>query len=334
MGLRPLAGHAPPGQNAETVIRLTAAVILGVMLGACAERPASTPSPAALSPTPIATATPEASAAPSTTAEDVAAMLVAAGDIADCALDGDSATGALIEARPDAVVAALGDLVYPTGTADTYLQCYEPTWGTFVDRTRPGVGNHDLQADGGAAYWALFGAGAGARGEGWYSYGLGDWHVVVLNSNCDRVGCDIGSAQHDWLVADLEASHAPCTLAYWHHPRFTSGMHWSDPVFGAAFWSTLADAGAELVLTGHDHHYERFAPMDARGSVVADGLRQFIVGTGGAALRPVVRLAPGSELIIDDAHGILELSLSPGSYAWSFIGVDGMELDAGSGSCQ
>jgi len=258
---------------------------------------------------------------------------VAAGDIADCTLEGDSATAALIEERPDAVVAALGDLVYPNGTDDTYARCYVPAWGDFVERTRPTAGNHDLAADAGAAYWDLFGDSAGTPGEGWYSYELGSWHVVVLNSNCDRIGCDIGSAQHDWLVADLAASDADCTLAYWHHPQFTSGKHWSEPVFGVDFWITLADGGAELVLTGHDHHYERFAPMDARGIPAPDGLRQFVIGTGGGVLRPVVRLAPGSEAIVDDAYGILELSLSPGSYAWSFIGADGSELDAGTGSC-
>ena len=148
---------------------------------------------------------------------------------------------------------------------------------------------------------------------------------MVLNSNCDRIGCDIGSAQHDWLVADLAAADADCTLAYWHHPRFTSGKHWTDPVFGVDFWATLVDAGAELLLTGHDHHYERFAPVD--------GVRQFVVGTGGGVLRPVVRVAPGSELVIDAAYGVLELSLSPGSYAWSFIGADAVELDAGAGTC-
>ena len=180
---------------------------------------------------------------------------------------------------------------------------------------------------------ALPGHGSWDQDAVWYSYELGSWHVVVLNSNCDRIGCDVGSAQHDWLVADLAASDAECTVAYWHHPRFTSGMHGVDPPSGPAFWTTLADAGAELLLTGHDHHYERFAPMDAAGSLAADGLRQFIVGTGGAGLRPAVRVAPGSELIIDDAHGVLELTLSPGSYAWSFIGIDGVSLDAGTGTC-
>jgi alkaline phosphatase len=314
---------------------LLALLVMGLV--ACAGRPASSAPPSAAPPTASEAATALASVSPSPSASEdsASATIVAAGDIADCTLEGDSATAALVEDRPDAVVAALGDLVYPSGTKDTFARCYAPTWGAFGERTRPAIGNHDLEADGGAAYWHVFGDRAGAPGEGWYSYDLGAWHVVVLNSNCDRIGCDVGSAQHDWLVADLGASDADCTLAYWHHPRFTSGKHGAEPVFGAAFWTTVADAGAELVLAGHDHHYERFAPMDAAGSPApaADGLRQFIVGTGGGVLRPAVRVAPGSELIIDDAYGILELSLSPGAYAWSFIGVDGTELDAGSGAC-
>jgi acid phosphatase type 7 len=313
-------------------------VLLAMMLAACAGPPAPSTAPATPTPSPTTppsvAGTPVPSLAPSASEEVAPAVVLAAGDIADCALDGDSATAELIAERPDAVVAALGDLVYPNGDADTYARCYAPTWGGFVERTHPAVGNHDLAADGGAAYWDLFGELAGTRGEGWYSYDIGEWHVVVLNSNCDRIGCDIGSAQHDWLVADLAASDADCTIAYWHHPRFTSGKHWSEPVFGVDFWTTLADAGAELVLTGHDHHYERFAPMDGAGAPAPDGLRQFVVGTGGGVLRPVVRLAPGSELIVDDAYGVLELSLSPGSYAWSFIGADGTELDAGTGTCR
>ena len=340
MGLRPAARRWSPAHNERTVSPRAVFILLAMILAACAAPSASStaPSPAPPSPalpTSTATATPVASAAPSATAAEQieSAIILAAGDIADCALEGDSATAALIEDRPDAVVAALGDLVYPSGNADTFARCYVPVWGDFVDRTRPAVGNHDLEADGGAAYWDLFGDNAGSAGEGWYSYDLGDWHVVVLNSNCDRIGCDIGSAQHDWLLADLAASDADCTLAYWHHPRFTSGKHGGDPLMGARFWTTLADAGAELVLTGHDHHYERFAPMDARGTPVPDGLRQFVVGTGGGVLRPAVRVAPASELIIDDAYGVLELTLWPGSYAWSFIGVDGSELDAGTGAC-
>lgn len=138
-----------------------------------------------------------------------------------------------------------------------------------MERTRPAAGNHDLEADGGTAYWDLFDDRAGTRGEGWYSHDIGVWHVVVLNSNCHHIGCDIGSDQHGWLVSDLAASDADCSLAYWHHPRFTFGIHGDEPVLWTSFWTTMADAGAELVLTGHDHHYERFAPMDGVGALDA-----------------------------------------------------------------
>ena len=277
-------------------------------------------------PTPTPTPTPT----PVPTLE--AAFLVAAGDIADCGLEGDSVTAALIEEHPDAVVAPLGDLAYPNGTATTYDNCYDPAWGTFRDRTRPAVGNHDLNADAGAAFWSYFGTDAGAQGDGWYSYDIGAWHAVVLNSNCDRIGCEEGSAQHAWLLADLAAADAACTLAYWHHPRFSSGPHGDDARL-TPLWAALVEADAELVLAGHDHLYERFAPLDAAGVPDPEGMRQFTVGTGGAPHYTAERVAPGSELIVDDAHGILRLELAADGYAWSFLTVDGTEADSGSGAC-
>ena len=245
---------------------------------------------------------------------------------------GAALTSELIAEIPDATIAALGDLAYPMATAERFDACYDPTWGQFVDRTRPAIGNHDLDADGGAPYYATFGEAAGTPGEGWYSYELGDWHVVVLNSNCDRIGCEEGSPQHQWLVSDLEASEALCTLAYFHQPRFTSGPHGDDPRVGP-FWTALADAGADIVLVGHDHHYERFAPLAPDGTADPDGIRQFIAGTGGAIIRAAVRIAPGSEVIVDDAWGILRLELSADAYAWSFLTVDRGEADAGTGDC-
>jgi hypothetical protein len=259
-------------------------------------------------------------------------VLLAAGDVADCSMAGAALTSELLAEFPAATIAVLGDLAYPTATAERFDACYDPTWGQFVDRTRPAIGNHDLDADSGAPYYATFGTAAGTPGEGWYSYELGAWHVVVLNSNCDRIGCGEGSAQHRWLVADLQASTADCILAYWHHPRFTSGPHGDDPRVGP-FWTALADAGAELVLVGHDHHYERFAPLAPDGSADPGGIRQFIAGTGGAIIRPAVRVAPGSEVIVDDAWGVLRLELSDGAYAWAFLTVDRGEADAGSRNC-
>ena len=258
--------------------------------------------------------------------------LVAAGDIADCSMAGAALTSELVADFPDATVAVLGDLAYPAATAERFDACYDPTWGQFVDRTRPAIGNHDLDADNGGPYYDTFADAAGTPGEGWYSYDLGAWHVVVLNSNCDRIGCEEGSAQHQWLVADLAGSDAACTLAYWHHPRFTSGPHGDDARVDP-FWTALADAGADLILVGHDHHYERFAPRAADGSAAAGGMRQIIVGTGGAVIRPTVSLHPGSEVIVDDAWGVLHLTLSADGYAWSFVTVDRGELDSGTGEC-
>lgn len=259
------------------------------------------------------------------------ATLIAAGDIAACGREGDSETGELIE-EIDGTVAALGDLVYPVGSDEAYEECYDPAWGSFLDRTRPTIGNHDLAEDGGLAYRRYFGSRAGPPGESWYSYELGEWHVVVLDSHCDLVDCEPGSAQHDWLVADLAASEARCTVAYWHHPRFSSGPHGSDGLV-APFWEALHDAGAELVLNGHEHLYERFAPQDPDGEVDSDGIRQFTVGTGGYSLLGAEDLASNSEAIIDDEFGVLVLTLQPDGYDWSFLTTDGDEEDAGSAAC-
>ena len=313
--------------------RLLGLLAVAIVLTACPSQ-APTPSPAGPtqtpSPSPSISRSP-GSAEPMPTAEDIA-TLVAAGDIADCGRDADSMTGALV-AELDGTVATLGDNVYPAGSDDRYATCYDEAWGAAIDRTRPSIGNHDLAEDGGAAYHRYFGEAAGEAGEGWYSYELGVWHVVVLNSNCQFVGCAPRSAQHDWLLADLAASDAECTLAYWHHPRFSSGPHGDDPAV-ASFWEALDEADADLVLAGHEHQYERFQPQAADGVTDPDGLRQITVGTGGAALRPAVRVAPNSELIIDDAFGVIVLTLRPGGYEWRLLAIDGAERDSGSASCQ
>jgi acid phosphatase type 7 len=256
---------------------------------------------------------------------------MAAGDIAACDHERDSAVAALIADR-EGTVATLGDNVYPSGSDETYASCYDPAWGAFRERTRPAMGNHDIELDGGAAYFRYFGAAAGAAGEGWYGYDLGAWHVVVLNSNCEVVACGEGSAQLAWLVSDLAASDARCTLAYWHHPRFSSGPH-GDYAPVAPLWEALDEADAELVLVGHDHLYERFAAQTSSGVTDTRGVRQITVGTGGAGLYAAQRIAPNSELSIDDEHGILVLTLHPTSYDWSFVTTDGVEADAGSAEC-
>ena len=182
---------------------------------------------------------------------------------------------------------ALGDLQYVKGTLDQFQRSYDPTFGRIKAITYPVVGNHEYMTKGATGYFSYFGAAAGTAGEGWYSFDVGtDWHVVALNSNCGRVDCVAGSVQEQWLRADLLASERPCTLAFWHHPLFSSGDHHGDDPRLVPLWQALLDDGAELVLNGHEHGYERFAPQDA-GAVRNDlGVRQIVVGTGGRSLHP------------------------------------------------
>jgi hypothetical protein len=303
-------------------------------LTACADPAASSaPTPTAEPPSAAAKASASPTIRESPPGVGSGVRVVAAGDIAGCEVDSDSATASLITSLGDDVtVAALGDIVYPSGTGATYTECYDPAWGALLERTRPAIGNHDVEADGGAAYHAYFGERAGAPGAAWYSYELGEWHVVVLDSNCELIGCGPGSAQHEWLVADLAASDARCTLAYQHHPRFSSGMHGDYPPV-VPLWDALHAVWADLLLVGHDHMYERFAAQAPDGTASPDGIRQFTVGTGGHSIRQAVRVAPNSELIIDDAFGVLELTLHADAYDWRFLTLDGAVADAGTGAC-
>jgi calcineurin-like phosphoesterase family protein/PASTA domain-containing protein len=260
--------------------------------------------------------------------------LLAAGDIAGCDWGEDEATAALLEAR-EGTVATLGDNVYEDGTPQEFANCYEPSWGRVKARTRPAPGNHDYDTPNAAGYFGYFGPAAGEPSRGYYSYELGVWHVVVLNSNCAAVGgCGPGSPQEQWLRADLAASAAECTLAYWHHPRYSSGPHGSDAGV-AAFWTALYEDGAELVLNGHDHDYERFAPQTPTGAVDRGfGIREFVVGTGGGLLEPRTSWAGASEVFDSSSHGILELTLAEGSYAWQFVHAPQTSFnDAGSDPC-
>jgi len=258
---------------------------------------------------------------------------VGAGDIADCALDGDGATAALIDGIPGTVFTA-GDNAYERGSAAEFRDCYDPTWGRFLARTKPAPGNHDHETKDLAGYLGYFGTSAAPHGTSWYSYDLGTWHIVVLDSSCGDVGgCGRDSAQGRWLTADLAASNARCTLAIWHHPRFSSGVHGDDREV-APFWQALYESGADVVINGHDHDYERFAPQDPAGHEDrARGLREFVIGTGGAALRGFDLNAPNSELRASVAHGVLRLVLHPTSYEWTFIPTTGGFGDSGSGPC-
>jgi hypothetical protein len=225
-----------------------------------------------------------------------------------------------------------GDNVYPSGTASNYQRCYEPSWGAFEDRTHPVAGNHDISSSSSTAYYDEFGAAAGPRGKGYYSFDLGAWHVVVLNSNCGIVSCSAGSTQERWLRADLAAHPALCTVALWHHPRFASGSNGTnasvDPL-----WRDLYAAGGDLVLNGHQHGYERVAPLDGSGSRdAALGMRQFVVGTGGEPVG-LPSLRSTSEKAQGRVNGVLKLTLHATSYDWQWVGVSGSFTDTGSAAC-
>jgi len=262
-------------------------------------------------------------------------VLIGAGDIADCTdLTGAEATAKLLEANPGTVM-ALGDLAYPNGTAENF-KCYDQTWGRVKSRTRPAVGNHEFHSKGASYYFEYFGAAAGDPKTGYYSYELGSWHVIVLNSECKEVGgCQAGSPEEKWLRADLAAHPAGCTLAYFHKPRFSSGLNHGDDLEITAFWQALYDYNAELVLNGHDHDYERFAPQDPNGKADAKrGIREFVVGTGGKNHREFGPKEPNTEVRNNDAFGVLKLTLKATGYDWQFLPEAGKTFtDSGSGSC-
>ena len=261
------------------------------------------------------------------------AVLLAAGDVADCRSKGDEATARLIEARRG-TVAALGDLAYPDGTPRDF-GCYNASWGRFKDRTRPAPGNHEYNSGDAQAYFSYFGAAAGPGNRGYYSYNLGRWHIVSLNSNCGKAGgCEAGSPQDRWLRRDLARNRRLCTLAYWHHPRFSSGQHGSDPDM-KRFWDDLYQANAEIVLGGHDHDYERFAPQTPSGvHSPARGIREFVVGTGGKNYYRIGGGIANSRVRNQNTFGILQLMLKPRGYSWRFIPEPGKTFtDSGRTGC-
>jgi 3',5'-cyclic AMP phosphodiesterase CpdA len=264
------------------------------------------------------------------------AQVVAAGDIADCDSTSDEATAALLDRLPGTIL-ALGDIAYERGSAKQFERCYAPSWGRHRNRTRPAPGNHDYKTDQAAAYFAFFGEQAGPPGKGWYSSDLGSWHLIALNSNCKKVGgCHPGSEQERWLRADLAAHPARCTLAYWHHPRFSSGEHHGSSNQVAGLWEALYDGGADVVLVGHEHNYERFAPLNASGEVdQARGMRQFVVGTGGRSLYRFGDPLPGSEVRDSTTFGVLTLQLAGRGYGWRFVPASENGLnDSGSDICR
>lgn len=270
--------------------------------------------------------------------KDESAVLVGAGDIASCDdLAGAEATAQLIDKIPGTVFAA-GDLAYPDGSDEQFAKCYGPTWGRFKNRTRPSPGNHEYHSDGGTGYAHYFGPAAGDPKGAYYSYDLGAWHIIVLNSECDAVGgCNAGSAQELWLRQDLAAHPALCTLAYWHKPLFSSGASHGDDPEVKPLWDDLFAADAEIVINGHDHHYERFAPQDPSGKLDSlRGMREFVVGTGGKNSHRNLAEAPkpNSEVRQSDTFGVLKLTLHPTSYEWEFVPEAGRTfVDSGKGAC-
>jgi acid phosphatase type 7 len=262
-------------------------------------------------------------------------VVVAAGDIAACFKKGDEATARLIGGI-DGTVLALGDNAYPDGSAEDFDECYDPTWGRFKDRTKPAPGNHEYHTPGAQGYFDYFGKTAGDPDEGYYSYDLGAWHVLALNSNCEEVGgCDADSPQVRWLKADLDKNGKFCTLAYFHDPLFTSGKYRPGSREVKPLWETLYATGADVVLNAHDHNYQRFAPQDPSGKADPErGIREFVVGTGGKSHYPILYPIANSEVHNDDTYGVLELTLRPEGYDWEFVPVEGARFtDSGSARC-
>jgi len=269
-----------------------------------------------------------------------AAILVGAGDIAGCQNpQGALATAKLIEKIPGTVF-TLGDLVYDASTLRQFQNCYGRSWGKFKGRTRPALGNHEYQERNAAPYFQYWGGQAGPAGKGYYSYELGAWHVVVLNTNCDALGqdgCAAGSAQEVWLRQDLSEHRGSCIVAYGHHALFSSGIFRSHAVHPELkrLWEDLYAAHADLVLAGHEHAYERFAPQDPEGRADPQhGIREIVAGTGGRSHYPLGIPVPNSEVQNDDTYGVVKLTLSPQGYSWEFIPEEGKSFrDAGSYAC-
>ncbi len=266
--------------------------------------------------------------------------IYAAGDIADCRKSkpehsGAAKTASLIAAAlakdKDAAVLTLGDATYPVGLLEEFTECYEPTWGQFKHRTFPSPGNHEYYTPAAVGYYDYFGNIAGPTRRGYYSVDIGTWHVVSINSNLKPID---HQQQLAWLKTDLAQHPARCTLAYWHHPLYSSGGHGNNERM-ADVWQALQAAGAAVILVSHDHDYERFAPQDADARRDdARGIREFVVGTGGARLTPLFARKPNSDISDNATHGVLRMVLKDGSYEWEFLPVAGGSFtDRGAALC-
>jgi 3',5'-cyclic AMP phosphodiesterase CpdA len=283
-----------------------------------------------------------AAAAPADTIVPAAYTVLAAGDIADCrrvaaphsrAADTAALVDGELARNPRAAVLLLGDNVYNSGSAREFTECYDPTWGRFRERTHPAPGNHEYRTPGAKGYFDYFGA---AAGPGYYAFTRGAWRLISLDSNLQGAA---KARQLAWLERELADNPADCTLAYWHHPLYSSGGHPRNTLMRDE-WQRLHAAGAELVLAGHDHEYERFAPQDANGKLDRErGLRQFVVGTGGAYTTPFLRREAHSEVRDASRTGVLKIMLRDAGYAWEFLEAsydgfpNGQPPDRGEGRC-
>lgn len=277
----------------------------------------------------------------SMTVAATAPVIIAAGDIGDCTRTRDDATGDLLDDIPG-IVMPLGDLAYLNGTLDEFTNCYAPNWGRQKHRTRPVPGNHDYNTPGAAGYFGYFGAAAGDPAKGYYDFVVGDWLVIVLNTGTDKpVDYEAGSQQEQWLRAELASHSQHCVVALWHHPRFstTNGRDLIRPEV-TAVWQALYEYGVDLVLNGHDHNYQRWAPQQPDGTAdAAFGIRQITVGTGGGeGLYNFGPIPAGANLEVrnNDTVGVLKVTLRDGGYDWQFVpapAAGGSFTDSGSGTC-
>jgi hypothetical protein len=297
-------------------------------------QPTQAPTP---SPTQAATASPSSSPSPTIapTATPAGQVILVAGDVASCSSSGDEATAALLGANGGTIVIP-GDIAYENGSTANFNDCFNPSWGPYKSRMKPAPGNHEYNTTGATGYYGYFGLAAGDPTKGYYAWDLGGWRLYALNSNCSAIGgCGVGSAQEVWLRSDLAANPRTCVAAYWHHPRFSSGVHGSSTA-SQALWQALYDFNADVVLVGHDHHYERFAPQTATGVVdQTRGLRSFVVGTGGRSHYPLPGLPlANSRAWNTDTFGLLKITLSANGYSWQFLPEAGKTFsDTGSGNC-
>lgn len=309
----------PRGRSVRSLVRLAWSAAAAVALLGSSLRCGGSPSDSVAGPTPPIISQPSSEP-----------VLVGAGDMGQCPGGQQDATALLLDRIGGTVFTAGDNLNGPTPTLENYETCYGSSWGRHRARTRPAPGNHDYDPPGPAAYFSYFGDAAGAPGLGFYSYDISSWHVVVLNTNLPM---GPGSLQQAWLKEDLEANASACTAAYFHYPLFTSSQYGPNSEV-RPLWQTLYAHGVEVIINGHHHQYERFAPQDPDGRPDGKlGIRQFVVGTGGSSLYGFIASAANSE-VRASAYGVLKLTLQPAGYTWEFISVPGTSFrDSGTGSC-